>query len=163
MFSVFAKSAAHQNLSPAARAFLKLIEGCVIAGVVAALPVLAMALGQATPDWPGIGRIALGTFATAALMAAVKYCKAQGDPPLAQPVSQVLTAAATAVGKWAGPSDSGNRPAPAPPTPAPVPASTYPLLIQQPDGTVTGSTTTSSTAPLAPPDDPLVASASAAC
>ena len=58
--SVFQRARQGIYLSPAARALLKLIEGFIIAGVVAALPVLSMLLGQATVDWTAIGRIALG-------------------------------------------------------------------------------------------------------
>src|SRR5258708_29185240 len=95
---VFAKARAHESLTPTQRAFRKLVEGFIIAGVVAALPVLSLALGQDSVNWAGVGRVALGTFATAALMAAVKYCKAQGDPPLAA----ALTTVATGVGRWSG-------------------------------------------------------------
>ena len=107
---VFAKARAHESLTPAQRAFLKLVEGFIIAGVVAALPVLSLALGQADVNWAVVGRVALGTFATAALMAAVKYLKAQGDPPLAD----ALTTVAGDVGRWSGVNDVGNKPAPAP-------------------------------------------------
>jgi hypothetical protein len=62
----------------------------------------ALALGQANPDWAGIGRIALGTFATAGLMAAVKYLKAQRDMPLAEPIAAVLTGAAQQVAARTG-------------------------------------------------------------
>jgi hypothetical protein len=86
------------------------VEGFIIAGVVAALPVLSLALGQADVNWAVVGRVALGTFATAALMAAVKYLKAQGDPPLAD----ALTIVAGDVGRWSGVNDVGNKPAPAP-------------------------------------------------
>ena len=107
---VFAKARAHESLTPTQRAFLKLVEGFIIAGVVAALPVLSLALGEDSVNWAGVGRVALGTFATAALMAAVKYLKAQGDPPLAD----ALTKVATDVGRWSGANDVGNKPAPTP-------------------------------------------------
>jgi hypothetical protein len=107
---VFAKARAHESLTPAQRAFLKLVEGFIIAGVVAALPVLSLALGQADVNWAVVGRVALGTFTAAVLMAAVKYLKAQGDPALAA----VLTTVAGDVGRWSGVNDVGNKPAPAP-------------------------------------------------
>jgi hypothetical protein len=107
---VFAKARAHESLTPAQRAFLKLVEGFIIAGVVAALPVLSLALGEDSGNWAGVGRVALGTFATAALMAAVKYLKAQGDPPLAD----ALTTVARDVERWSGANDVGNKPAAAP-------------------------------------------------
>jgi len=65
----------------------------------------ALALGQANPDWAGIGRIALGTFATAALMAAVKYLKAQRNTPLAEPLAAVLEGAAEQIAARTGLND----------------------------------------------------------
>jgi hypothetical protein len=112
--SVFADARKGKNLSPAQRAFLKLVEGFIIAGVVAALPVLSLALSQQNVNWEGVLRVALGTFATAALMGAVKYLKAQGDAPLAQETAAGLTAVAAGVGQWAGLNDVGNKPAPVP-------------------------------------------------
>src|SRR5258708_813452 len=128
--SIFAKARAGANLSPAQRALLKLIEGFAIAGVVAALPVLALALGQESVNWTAVGRVALGTFSTAALMAAVKYLKAQGDAPLttepqkalAAQSADVLTTVASQVANWAGVNDVGNKPA------APVVALTVPPM-----------------------------------
>jgi hypothetical protein len=104
--SIFTKGRQGLNLTPAERALLKLVEGFVVAGIVAALPVLSMLLGQANVDWTAIGRIALGTFATAALMAAVKYLKAQRDMPLAEPIAAVLTGAAQQVAARTGLNDA---------------------------------------------------------
>ena len=103
--SIFAKARKGLNLSPAERAALKLIEGFIIAGIVAALPVLSQLLGQSSVNWASVGRIALGTFATAALMAAIKYLKAQRDTPLAEPLAAVLTGAAQEVAARTGLND----------------------------------------------------------
>jgi hypothetical protein len=103
--SIFAKASKGLNLFPAERALLKLVEGFVIAGIVAVLPVLSLLLGQANIDWTAVGRIALGTFATAALMAAVKYLKAQRDMPLAEPLAAVLEGAAQQVAARTGLND----------------------------------------------------------
>jgi len=56
-------------------------------------------------NWAALGRIALGTFATAALMAAAKYLKAQHDMPLAEPLATVLTGAAEQVAARTGLND----------------------------------------------------------
>ena len=104
--SIFAKAHKGINLSPAERALLKLVEGFIVAGIVAALPTIPMLLGQANIDWAAVGRIALGTFATAALMAAVKYLKAQRDMPLAEPLAAVLTGAAQQVAARTGLNDA---------------------------------------------------------
>lgn len=100
--SLFQRAWAGLNLSPAERAWLKLIEGFILAGIVAALPAVAELLSAGTVDWATVGRTALGTFAVAVLMAAVKYCKAHGDSPLAEPLGQVLTGVATQIGNATG-------------------------------------------------------------
>jgi hypothetical protein len=56
-------------------------------------------------NWTAVGRIALGTFATAAIMAAVKYLKAQRDMPLAEPLASVLEGAAEQVAARTGLND----------------------------------------------------------
>jgi hypothetical protein len=56
-----------------------------------------------------VGKLAAFAFATAALLAASKYYKAQGDAPLADALSRAAQ----------GVSDYGNKPAP---SPAPVDA-----------------------------------------
>jgi hypothetical protein len=61
---------------------LKLIEGLVCTALVAALPIVADALGHGAVNWADVGRAALAAGATAALLALIKYCKAYGDPPL---------------------------------------------------------------------------------
>lgn len=127
--SLFARARAQLNLSPAERALLKLVEGFVLAGIVAALPVVSQLLAQQSVNWPDVARLAGGTFAVAALMAASKYFKAQGDLPL----EEVVSAAADHVASAAGLNDVK---VPATPVPA---TSAGPFVIN----TTTPSTTLS--------------------
>jgi hypothetical protein len=76
------RAAARASLTPAERALLRLVEGLLCAGLVAAAPVVAQALGQDGVSWGDVGRAALAAGATAILLALVKYARAQGDPPL---------------------------------------------------------------------------------
>ncbi|MGH2515039.1 MAG: hypothetical protein ACRDHP_05230, partial [Ktedonobacterales bacterium] len=80
--NIFAKANNNLNLTPAQRAFLKLIEGFFVAGIVAVLPVISQALAAQTINWALILRTAAATFSVAALLAVTKYLKAQNDPPL---------------------------------------------------------------------------------
>ena len=96
--NLFARSRAQLNLSPGERAFLKLIEGFVVAGVVAALPIVAQLLAQQSVNWADVARLAGGTFAVAALMAAAKYYKAQGDIPLEETIALAAGKVAHATG-----------------------------------------------------------------
>jgi len=98
MFSLFARARAQLNLSPGERAALKLVEGYVLAGAVAALPVVSQLLAQQTIVWAHVLRLAGGTFAVATLMAVSKYYKAQGDVPLEETVSAVADHIANATG-----------------------------------------------------------------
>lgn len=81
MARLFAQARNHALLAPGERALLKLIEGLACAALVAALPIVASALGHGGVNWSDVGRTALAAGATAALMALIKYCKAWGDPP----------------------------------------------------------------------------------
>lgn len=85
MFKLLQKAYFYENLAPWERAVLRCIEtlliGAVIAGLAAAMPLLAS--GDASQiNWALVGQAAL----TAALMALYqgvsKYLKAFGDPPL---------------------------------------------------------------------------------
>ena len=82
MARIFTKARTYAPLAPAERALLKLIEGLVCAALVAALPILADALGRGGVNWDDVRRAALAAGATAALLALLKYCKAHGDSPL---------------------------------------------------------------------------------
>lgn len=61
---------------------LKLLEGLLCAAPVAALPVVADALGRGNISWADAGRTALATATVAVLLALAKYLKAHGDPQL---------------------------------------------------------------------------------
>ena len=82
MERILTKARRYAPLAPAERALLKLIEGLVCAALVAALPILADALGRGGVNWSDVGRAALAAGATAALLALLKYCKAHSDPPM---------------------------------------------------------------------------------
>lgn len=84
MVRLFTQARNHASLAPAERALLKLIEGMACAALVAAMPIVADALGRGSVNWGDVGRAALAAGATAALLALIKYCKAHSDPPLSQ-------------------------------------------------------------------------------
>ena len=81
--SLWSRSRAYAALTPGERALLRLLEGLLCAGVVAALPIIAEALSQQPVNWSALGRAALAAVATAMLLALNKYLRAHGDPPLA--------------------------------------------------------------------------------
>lgn len=76
------RARARAALTPAERALLRLAEGLLCAGLVAAAPIIAQALGQQSVNWSDVARAALAAAATAILLALAKYAHAQGDPPL---------------------------------------------------------------------------------
>ena len=80
--SLWSRARAYAALTPAERALLRLAEGLLCAGLVAALPVIADALGRQPINWGDLGRAALAAAATAMLLALNKYLRAHGDPPL---------------------------------------------------------------------------------
>lgn len=80
--SLLRRAAAYATLTPGERALLRLGEGLLCAGAVAALPVLADALAQQSVNWSDVGRAALAAAATAMLLALNKYLRAHSDPPL---------------------------------------------------------------------------------
>lgn len=90
------------NLTPGERALLKLLEGFVMAGVVAVLPIVAPALAQQSVNWTLVAHTAMGTFAVAVLLAVAKFYKAQGDAPLAQPLAALATTVASDVANLPG-------------------------------------------------------------
>lgn len=133
--NVFAQAHNHLNLTPGQRAFLKLVEGFCVAGVVAVLPFISQALAAQSINWAQVLRTAAATFSVAALLAVTKYLKAQNDPPLTTAATTIAQAVITDIPRWAGvpsfeivptaASDGAvESPAPAPPAPpaqAPVP------------------------------------------
>ncbi|HEX5572884.1 MAG TPA: hypothetical protein VFX31_15915 [Ktedonobacterales bacterium] len=80
--SLWSRARAYAALTPAERALLRLAEGLLCAGLVAALPVIADALGRQPTNWSDLGRAALAAGATAMLLALNKYLRAHSDPPL---------------------------------------------------------------------------------
>ena len=81
--SLWRRARAYAGLTPGERALLRLGEGLLCAGIVAALPILAQALAQQSVNWNDVGRAALAAAATAILLALNKYLRAHGDPPIA--------------------------------------------------------------------------------
>ncbi len=79
----------HEPLTPGERAFLRLIEGLACTALVAALPVVADALGSTGVNWADIGRAALAAAAVAVLLALAKYARAQGDPALGDALDEL--------------------------------------------------------------------------
>ncbi len=67
--SLVQRARAYAGLTPGERALLRLGEGLLCAGIVAALPILAQALGQQAVNWGDVGRAALAAAATAILLA----------------------------------------------------------------------------------------------
>lgn len=109
--TLFARARAYQPLTPAERATLKLLEGLFSVALVAALPVVADALGRQSVNWTDIARTALAAAAVAVLLALSKYAKAHGDPAL----GATLDTAATDLSRAAGRSDPDDSPiSPAP-------------------------------------------------
>lgn len=56
MRDLYARAHTNLSLTPGERALLKLIEGLLCAGLVAALPLVAGALGHAGIQWGEVGR-----------------------------------------------------------------------------------------------------------
>lgn len=84
MLDLFARARNGLSLTPAERSLLKLIEGLAVAGLVAAMPVLAEALSsRGTIVWNDVLHSALAAGITAVLMALLKYAKASGELPFA--------------------------------------------------------------------------------
>ena len=96
--NIFARARAYASLTPAERALLKLIEGLICAALVAALPIVAEALGRGSVDWSAIPRAALAAASVAILMALTKYARAQADPELASALASAGASLATAAG-----------------------------------------------------------------
>ena len=124
LFTVFQRAHAGLNLTPQERAFLKLVEGLVWTGLVAAVGVLANLLASGAFAFNQATLIAIGSAAVVAILNSVhKLSSASGDPLL----SAVVGAVESEVGKYV-PLHQQATPAPAPaPAPAtPAPASVTP-------------------------------------
>lgn len=92
--TIFGKARAGENLSPAARSFLRLVEGLAATAIVAALPVVSDALSRGVVDWADVGRAALAAASTAVLLAVLKYAKAHADAPLPPSLASVAPVSA---------------------------------------------------------------------
>ncbi len=98
MTALFSRARAYLPLSPAERAILKLVEGLLCVGVVAALPVVADALGRQSVNWSDVSHTALAAASVAVLLALAKYAKAQGAPALATTLHTAAAGLSTATG-----------------------------------------------------------------
>ena len=117
MTNLFALARAGATLTPGQRAFLKLVEGFVIAGAVTAVPVVADLLTRpGGVDWQTVIKAGAEAFTVAALMAASKYYKAQGEAPVANVLDTLVTDAAAL-----GAAGATGKPGPAASAAAPVP------------------------------------------
>lgn len=90
--TLFARARAYAPLTPGERALLRLIEGLACAALVAALPVVADALGHGSVRWDDVVRTALAAAGVAVLLALAKYARAQGDPALGTAIAEVAGA-----------------------------------------------------------------------
>lgn len=113
--SLFARARAGLALSPAERAFLKLIQSAIIAALVSILPAVASALASGTVDWTAVGATAIATFSTAIAHAILKFFTAQADGTPAPPANVTGGVAILA-----------STPAAAQPSPAPATAAAAP-------------------------------------
>ena len=100
--NVFAQARNNFNLAPRQRAFLKLGEGVIVAGIVAALPIISQALAAQSIDWSLVLRTAAATFSVAVLLAITKYLKAQNDPPLTTVATTIAQSVVSDIPRWAG-------------------------------------------------------------
>ena len=121
MLDIFARARSYQSLTPAERAFLRLLEGLASVALVGAATAAAQYLSSpagaslGSLDWPLIARVCVAGAAVAVLMAVAKYFKAHGDPALADALGALATRLAGEAGA------SGTSPA-NPPTPADPPS-----------------------------------------
>lgn len=133
--NVFAQARNNLNLTPGQRAFLKLVEGFLVAGVIAALPIISQALAAQSINWSQVLRTAAAAFSVAVLLALTKYLKAQNDPPLNTVAATVTQSVVSEIPRWSGvpsfdvaPTGLSNggagaaEPAAPPEAPMPVPA-----------------------------------------
>jgi hypothetical protein len=97
MLSIFARARSYRSLTPAERAFLRLLEGLASVALVGAATAAAQYLSSPAPaglgalDWALIARVCVAGAAVAVLMAVAKYFKAHGDPALADVLGVLAT------------------------------------------------------------------------
>lgn len=98
--NIFQKAFAGLNLTPAERAWLKLLQSFASAGIVSLLlavpAVLSAKAGEPSITVASIG-VMVGAFVHGFLMAWQKYVSAKGDAPLADAIGAVDSAAQQAL------------------------------------------------------------------
>lgn len=77
--NIFAKASAGLPLTPAQRAFLRLLEGFFMTGFVVAVQTFALYSSEGYVDWANVAHTALIAGAVAFLLAVAKYYKSHGD------------------------------------------------------------------------------------
>lgn len=89
--NVFQRNFLGLNLSPAQRAFIKVVKGAVISALFAGLAAVVQFLLLPTINWHAVLLIGGGTIGTTLAFALDKYFSAQGDTPLATVAGEVGT------------------------------------------------------------------------
>lgn len=80
---ILARGRAHQPLTPAERTLLRFVDGLLVAAVVdVTVALMPLMSGGTVAPVPTLLRVAAATLVQAAMMALVKFAKAQGDPAL---------------------------------------------------------------------------------
>lgn len=117
LFTAFARAAANLPLTPQERAWLKLVWGAVVTGLVAAVGVLSTLLSTGQFTFNHQTALAVGvTGFVACLNALAKLMSAQGDPALGAALAAIAGDVASKAP--AGPLHSQADPATLPPAPA---------------------------------------------
>jgi hypothetical protein len=138
MFTLFARASRYASLTPAERAFLRLLEGLAYTALLGAANACVQYLGahpgaSSPVDWQPVLRTCAAGAAVAVLMALAKYFKAHGDP--------ALGVALAAAGAQLAPADPPTSSSPVPLETAPVAADGMPggmadAAAAPPDGAV---------------------------
>jgi len=82
LINLLEASRAGQDLTPLARAFLKLLLGFVISAAIAGWEAIQPFLNNQAIDWANVLHTFVAPFATSLLFSVVKYFKAHQDAPL---------------------------------------------------------------------------------
>lgn len=94
--NIFAQAANNQPLTPAQRAFLKLVEGFLLSALLVAGQTFFQYAAVGAVDWQAALHTALIAGAVAFLLAVAKYYKSHGDPvigALADTAAQAIESA----------------------------------------------------------------------
>lgn len=111
--NIFSKAAAGLNLTPGERATLKLLQGFLLAGVLAvvmAAPAYVSYQAGQPALATGAVSIALGAFVHAFLAAWAKYTSAKGDKPLANAITAADGELQAIIAQYGGMPNSGGKP-----------------------------------------------------